>query len=331
MSLYSTTQPPYATKFFPEDILSTTQPPSSTQSRLVGMTTGHGLVGLMKRGLKALRSSGLPHLPTPTKPTPPMPPSWSLNSDVVGLLASDELLEKVSVAATHWSSVSGVPPAAVEFSFNSAPGAALRWVHNLPAHTAPAYTASVAAVTATMAGAAPHFEDISFQAPEPAILMALALGMDKDAGSGSYGYAYTALLIDVVVEVVTPPTHRLKKLIQVPRPHDASWGPSAAPPPKPLPEPGYTAYPSGHGTVCAALMVVLASLGANHSKKAQLKSLAQEIGLNRERAGLHTSIDTTDGIALGEDFGQWMVDAASAHAAVFPTWADIYQAANAEW
>jgi membrane-associated phospholipid phosphatase len=332
MHPFSTTQPPYKPNFW-LDIRSTTQPPSSTQSMLVSMTSGHGLVGLMKRGLKAMRAGGLPHLPsTPPAHGPAQPPSWVHSADVVGVLAADELLEKFKIVASPWTATGGVPQASVLFEFTAASGSNANWApHVLRAHSAAVYAASLARVKTTMAGAAPHVDDISFQAPVPSIVMALALGMDADAGTASYRYAYTALLIDVIVDVVTAPVHRLKKLIRVPRPSDGVWSLNPPIAPQPLTVPGYTAYPSGHAAVSAALATVLAALGKNTSKANDLKKLALSVATNRERAGLHTDIDSTEGLALGEAMGKWMVDAATNHAAVFPTWADVYNAAAAEW
>lgn len=330
MRTFSTTQPPYQSKFR-LDILSTTQPPSSTQGRLVEMSSGHGLVGLIRKGLKAIR--GTAHMPTlpggPVQKGPSAPPSMGSSGDVFGMLAADDFLEKMSVsAAGAWDSGGGVPVAALSLKFVGAGGTPTTRTHTLAAHTAAAYGASVCCVTKTMAKGDSDVDVISFEAPAPTLAMALALHMDTGAGTSSYPYAYTALLIDVVVEVVTAPTHRLKHLLQVPRPTAGVWGAEVA---AIIPVPGYTAYPSGHATVCAAAAVVLGAVVKDRAAKGQkLMRLAEEIGLNRERAGLHTKLDTDAGIALGTDIGNWMVEAFD-HESAFPTWRQLFTAATAEW
>jgi membrane-associated phospholipid phosphatase len=325
MRPFSTTQPPYSTKVV-LDGKSTTQPPSSTQSLLVAMNTGHGLVGLMKKGLKALRAgNNHPHLPSTPVGARTAPPSFSHGADAIAMVAADELLGSVKVTASAWSIGAPVPQAAV--AFNAPTGVA---TITLPSVKAADYLASVGGVSTTMSG--PRDVDaISFEAPVPGLIFALALGMESDAGSAAYSYAYTSLLIDIVTEVVTAPTHRLKHWIRVPRPSDSSAWNGMAVTPTPLPVPGYSAYPSGHATLAQALAVVLASLGAsNPSKRTKLDKLAADIGKNRERAGLHTDIDTRAGLELGKGFGDWLVVAAGDRT-TFPTWADIYATASAEW
>jgi membrane-associated phospholipid phosphatase len=324
MRPFSTTQPPHKTKVV-LDGKSTTQPPSNIQSLLTAMNTGHGLVGLIKKGLKAMRAGGHPHLPsTPTGQARPVPPSFSHGADAIAMVAADELLGAVSVASSAWRVGGPVPSATVAFNapLTAAPVA-------LPAVDAAVYVSSVGRVSGAMNGPV-DADAISFEAPMPALVFALALGMESDAGSPAYPYPYTALLMDIVTEVVTAPTHRLKHLIRVSRPSDSATWNGMAVTPTPLPVPGYSAYPSGHATLSQSMAIVLASLGRNSSKRKQLERLAADVGKNRERAGLHTDIDTGSGLALGEGFGDWLVLAANSPAD-FPTWSEIYNAASAEW
>lgn len=330
MSLFSTTQPPYTTKFF-VDPRSTTQPPSQTQSMLVVISMGHGFAGLMRKGLKALR--GETKLPAPGAGGK-KPPAHEHSPDVVGLLAAEELLEAVSVpSVAAWDSKNGIPRSKVLMSFTGSDGKPVASEHAVSGQATAGYKTSVKDVKDAMKESRDD-DLISFEASSPTLRLALAVGMDRGAGTTAYPYRYTALLIDVIVEVVTAPTHRLKGLLQVPRPNSAdAWKPDHVPTPAFDPVPGYTAYPSGHATVCAAAAVVLNTVAksAISGLSQPLMKVAEEIGKNRERAGLHTKLDTDEGLALGKTMGQWMVDAATIHSKVFTNWADLFEAAQAEW
>ena len=68
---------------------------------------------------------------------------------------------------------------------------------------------------------------------------------------------------------------------------------------------------------------------ADGGPQSQLDALALEVAINRERAGLHTRLDTTAGTALGQQMAQWMIEAVE-HPAFGP-WSAVYAGAAAEW
>ena len=73
-----------------------------------------------------------------------------------------------------------------------------------------------------------------------------------------------------------------------------------------LPVPGHASFPGGHATMASALALVVAATVKGAPYKA-LKTLAEQIALNRVRAGLHYQLDSDAGHRLGEALGAYLV------------------------
>lgn len=86
---------------------------------------------------------------------------------------------------------------------------------------------------------------------------------------------------------------RLKHAFNVQRPFeiDSSIVPM-------LPVPGHSSFPGGHATIASALAAVIAAVVPGASAD-RLGELADEIALNRVRAGLHYELDSIAGRRLG--------------------------------
>lgn len=141
-------------------------------------------------------------------------------------------------------------------------------------------------------------------------------------------------LINVVDWYAAQVVLGLKCRLQVPRPHTID---AEAPCPSPLKVPRYSSYPGGHATIVEALHVVLSDVICAHPTSDQnrwqndlkLRGLADRIAENRERAGLHTSVDTNAGKALGAAIGRALIKAG--HETAFGDWHIVYTAARQEW
>lgn len=322
---FSTTQPPlWITHVSP---LSTTQPPSNTQSALVAMRSQRGLGGLGGRGAAFMRLRK--ELPQPVVPkgSAGKPASAQYSPGVLAQLAATELLTALQVRSDGaWSAAHGIPASCLAMAWHDDEGERHTRVTELGPVSATDYADSVVRVRNKMLSCKDRLQDILIQADDPALTMALGLGLDFEPES--YRTPCTALCVDIVVATVTGPMHRLKDRLRVPRPKSDVW--HLDPPVKPLIDtPLYTAYPSGHATVCGALAEVLAHI-ANVSPDG-LRRLAAEIATNRECAGLHTDIDTRDGLVVGRELGASLVEASIGSAQAFPVWTEIVQSARGEW
>jgi hypothetical protein len=65
----------------------------------------------------------------------------------------------------------------------------------------------------------------------------------------------------------------------------------------PIPVPGLPSYPGGHSTQMHLMALVLTELAPRDAEQ-KIRAKAQEVALNRERAGLNYSSDTTAGCGL---------------------------------
>lgn len=176
-------------------------------------------------------------------------------------------------------------------------------------------------------------EQIKFQDDFATAYMAFALGLDakvsKDCPS------WLCHLIDIVDWYAAHTVLQLKCRLRVPRPYVIDK--DHAPWPGPLPDPDYTAYPGGHSTIMEALHVVLSDVISAKKTSEEtrltndlhLRGLADRIADNRERAGLHTSVDTDAGRAFGAEIGRALIDAGNDPG--FRDWNAIYKAAKQEW
>lgn len=70
--------------------------------------------------------------------------------------------------------------------------------------------------------------------------------------------------------------------------------------------PKHPSYPAGHSTVAGCFEVILRYFFPTESK--QLHKLAEECSISRLYAGVHYPIDLTEGLKLGRQIGQMVVD-----------------------
>lgn len=168
-----------------------------------------------------------------------------------------------------------------------------------------------------------HEQEISPEAVYPELFFAFALGLDKEPER----YRWTCLVIDVTVSVTAVAVQRLKHRLLVPRPYEID---EQIKPSQRIDRPMYSAFPSGHATICYALVTVLSNLTSDDGQTdTALSGLAERISVNRERAGLHTGIDTEQGNKLGTELARSML--AAANAPEFSVWGAVLAAARKEW
>lgn len=330
MFFLSTDPPPLMSSLL--HLRSTTEPPRSNLRQLMAELSTEGLpLTPYHFRLRHLLALGQPTAITiPRRPAYATTPAQrdelarmqGQSRDVMQTLAATPLLTATRVVAPQaWNAATGIPASVVEFALGGGQTASLAAVSYA------AYLASVQGVPATMA-AAPVGSQllIEAQAPFPVMFFPLALRMQR-RDHAQFASTYAAL--DVVVSWVTVTVHLLKHALGVPRPHEL--GPAIDPV---LPVPGYTAYPSGHSTVCHAVRQVLVELTqAGPAARVLLEGLADGVALNRERAGLHCAADSAAGKSLGETMGQWLIDAAEASktGGPFIAWSALFAAAADEW
>lgn len=324
MNILSTDQPPLV----PLSVTSTDQPPSQqTQRYLLALKTGAALATpdfwqvrqLMDEGqIEPVRASRQ----KPYQATPQQQANKRLltqhSPDVMVMLAAGDFWAATRLTGAAWTAGAGIPSSSLSIEPLGH--------HGFEPVSATDYTASVARVPDTMNKAPLNIRQlVTAQSNVPFLFLPIALGMADDPGA----YPHSCLLVDCVHAVVNVAVHRLKHRLLVPRPYDEDAFPNNGVSPL-IRKPGYTAYPSGHATLMFALATVLAEvIEAEALQRGQLESLAAEIATNRERAGLHTELDTRAGRDLGRAIGGWMV-AAAAHSEFGP-WSAIYASACAEW
>ena len=341
MQIMSTDQPPFislasqgaipATR----DLLSTDQPPKQqTQERLQALGSGEALAPLDFWRVRQLLDAGdvtqisaarAAAYPTTPEQKDEIERLSEKSKDVILMLATADFWAATRVSGAAWSDTAGIAASSVSMVPPSNPPKPA-WRHDLAAVPRDDYLASLVELAQTMGKAPPNTPDlVRAQAGMPHIFLPLALGM-HDAPKQ---WSRTCLVIDVVQAVVSVAVHRLKHLLLVPRPDDSIAFPGLSVKPL-IPTPRYTAYPSGHAALMFALSTVLGSVvDAKGSQQAQLDALAYEIAINRERAGLHTHLDTMAGVTLGQEIARWMIDAVT-HPAFGP-WSAVYAAAANEW
>lgn len=331
MFILSTDPPPFNRSALLQ-LLSTTEPPRSNLRQLMAELSTEGLpLSTFQFRLRHLLAAGQPPIiRIPRRPAYATTPQQddeldrlrTRSRDVVQTLVATPLLMATRVVAPQsWDPAVGIPASAITFDLGGGKTAALA------AMTHQTYRSSVRDVLQTMP-ADPSALQLIFeaQAPYPVLFFPLALRMQR-RDHAQFAHTYAAL--DVVVSWVTVTVHLLKHALGVPRPHELE--PDIDPT---LPVPGYSAYPSGHSTVCHAVRRVLVGLtDAAVGPGQSLEALADEIGLNRERAGLHCAADTGAGKQLGATMGQWLIDAAddSKGGGPFIGWSALFAAAANEW
>lgn len=184
-----------------------------------------------------------------------------------------------------------------------------------------------------------RLSDILVQAPNPELILLYRFKTVRDADFSGEDAAlwWTAWIVDALIETTSSVLHRLKHAIRLARPADPCFQPWLPSPLQPLlPEPAYTAYPGGHSCQMAALSVVLCRLSrCDAAERLRVEALAEDIGRNRERAGLHSAVDTDAGWVLGQALGHAFLDAVGrvdrAGQLLYPSWTACFDAAGAEW
>lgn len=141
----------------------------------------------------------------------------------------------------------------------------------------------------------------------------------------------TLQVLDTVLDVLDQPLYAAKHWLNVPRPHVVEMDIEVVPW---LPVPQHQSLPSGHAAAATALERVLSDLtgaDADAKQKRRLEGIAVRIARNRERAGLHTDLDTAAGVDLGGKIAGWMVGRALAGDTAYASWSALYAQASAEW
>lgn len=132
-------------------------------------------------------------------------------------------------------------------------------------------------------------------------------------------------VVDVVVNAVSAAAYPIKHKLSVKRPSEVD---SRVVPY--IPNPGHSSFPNAHRATAEALAEVLSKLtGENAAVKARLKKVAARIGENREWAGVHTKLDSTEGVTLGEAVGKWMCSKVGMVG--YPAWTVLFTEAANEW
>lgn len=141
---------------------------------------------------------------------------------------------------------------------------------------------------------------------------------------------FTLLLTDIVVFFLAAITHRLKFQLAVPRPYETEMG---GPTNTLIDKPAYESFPGGHAAGMAALAeVLIAVTGASEAEANRFRPMAKLIACDRERAGIHTCLDTDSGLALGKAMGEGLVKLGRAPWGGGPMgWQALFMAAQLEW
>ncbi len=173
-------------------------------------------------------------------------------------------------------------------------------------------------------------EEIVSQANDAGLTIARALDLDV------LKHRRFLYLFDVMEFVLARPLYEAKLHLDVNRPSIPLLPPPGSTvPPVPtvplVPVPKHQSFPSGHASYAWAIAELIDGIVTlNQEQKAYLQGLAERISKNRERAGLHTDLDTEDGKKLGQALGSWMVSAAKDET-TYPKWATLVADAQGEW
>jgi hypothetical protein len=160
------------------------------------------------------------------------------------------------------------------------------------------------------------------EAEDPSWLFLQALRMivpDKDA----LCLQRTFEVMEVVERVVSVPAFEAKEILRVARPSQVSNDVRPL-----IPVPRHRSLPSGHAATAYALAVVLAEITA---LGVALDGVAAVVAGRREKAGLHTHLDSEAGKKLGTAVGDLMVRAAADTSPEYRLWRGLFAAAVLEW
>lgn len=131
-------------------------------------------------------------------------------------------------------------------------------------------------------------------------------------------------LLDCAVNLAMGPTFALKNGAKIPRPLDVD--PTLEEVVERL---WHASWPSGHAAAAYTIATVLGRLtGADAAEQERLDELADMVAVNREKALVHTPLDSNAGRMVGQAVGQWLADSATTGCKTHPTWASLWEAAR---
>ncbi len=250
--------------------------------------------------------------------------------DSVGELVGFELISNVSIdvpAASVWADAVGVGPSTVTLKLGAAKA------NPIAIRIAGAKVADIQAAVARMATDSSRLDEMLIQADLPQMYLVYGSGVDQRLLRKPKDFNWTCAAIDAVLSLSAMIVKVLKDRLKVPRPlfvPEPAGGWAKCVPQPLLDMPVYQSYPGGHATVMHALHIVLTDItGASTAQAATFEQLTDRIVLNRELAGLHTSVDTQVGKALGTALAKALLKAVGDPA--YPIWSAICTQARGEW
>jgi hypothetical protein len=131
-------------------------------------------------------------------------------------------------------------------------------------------------------------------------------------------------MMDIANCIVMLPTFAIKNGANIPRPWqlgkrrdpiiDRLW---------------HASWPSGHASIAHLNAHLLGAIaGADAPQRARLDQIASLIASNRERALVHTPLDSAAGEELGSAVGRWLVESATTSCDSHRVWASLYELAR---
>lgn len=143
-------------------------------------------------------------------------------------------------------------------------------------------------------------DELKEQSGAPELFMLWAV---RDQMKDPAGMPWTMLVLDVLMLGLAFPLYEVKALVDLERPSRNTLGIAIAPN---LVVPEHASWPAGHAYVGGLLATVLSGLAP--AGAARLRAAGLRLGFNRERAGLHTRLDTSAGFAMGAALAHDLLD-----------------------
>jgi hypothetical protein len=169
-------------------------------------------------------------------------------------------------------------------------------------------------------------EQIFAQASDAAL--SFALGMDLH----NFVSDHILHLFDVLELVLARPLYESKRILDVDRPAVLAK-PHGIKIKKVIPVPKHQSLPSGHAAYSHALTALVAPTFnlLSTPKIDYLNSLAMRTAENRQLAGLHTHLDTQEGVKLGTAIGAWIHSCVRDRPSEFPALTALVAVAQIQW